>query len=460
MSRRIKLHHVGAFAALVLLSLSPWAVAEAVPAVLTPPAASAGFNGQALSAASAEALLRAELAQVFPVARREAGGFHAPAGPRSDDPIFSVQQFRLTWLAAEVSRRRPDLRDTYADHAAHGTALLARGLWDDTYGGWFWELAPDGTLPVTPGSAEKHLYGQVFGIYASANAYRATGDAAAVRLALDALRWIDAHGLDREHGGYFEVFERDGDAILTAANSTWAQSTRRDRDHIGTPFGHKSMNAHIHALEALTVLYEAWPDEPIRRRLVELLEVVRDRIVLADGGMGQVFEADWTVVPGPRSYGHEVETAYLLIEAARALDGVVDARTWAVAKRLVDDALDEALEPSTGALLENPDAEHLERPWWAQVEMLNALVLMDAAYGGDEPRYRVAAERLWGYITTELVDDAGRWVTAADASGSWSGRRWYAAYHTGRSMLEVSDRLRGTASAEPVRAQESVDAAP
>lgn len=416
-----------------------------------PPSASAPAElplwkqpGVGLSAAAAEALLWAELNLCFPDLLRDGGGFHAVAGPRDDDPVFSVQQARLTWLAAEVARLRPAVAERFGGYAEHGIDLLAGSMWDGLYGGWYWELSPDATPPTDPAGTEKHLYAQVFGLYAAANAYRVTGDAKAERLATAVFEWLETYARDTEHGGYFEVFDRGGRPLLDADGIAYATTKKRNRDHIGTPFGHKSMNAHIHALEAVTVWREAKPgDSRVEARLRELLTIVRDRIVQPDGGLAQVLTREWRPIPGHRSYGHEVETAFLMIEAAEALDDKAELdKTWPIAKRMVDDAIDEAIDPATGALVEDPVHAPDKRPWWAQVEMLNALLLMDAEYGSGDPMYRATAERLWAFTASELVDKQGRWVTAADPAGRWSGRRWYAAYHTGRAMLEVADRLR------------------
>ncbi len=390
-----------------------------------------------LRAETVEALLWAELDQCFPQRLRPGGGYRAVVEPRPEDPVFGVQQARLTWLAAEVARRRPDAAERYRGYADHGIEMLAGPMWDETYGGWFWQLPADASTPADGADAEKHLYGQVFGIYAASNAYRATGNPDALRLAQEGFAWLETHARDTDHGGYFEVFARDGRPLMAADES----QRNKKRDHIGTPFGHKSMNAHIHALEAITALYAAWPDAAVRERLEELLTIVRDRITQPGSGLTQVLTLDWRPTPGHRSFGHEVETAYLMIEAAEALGFGEDAQTRSAARQLVDDALAQATEADTGALLEDPGAETLQRPWWAQVEMLNALMLMDETYGGETPAYREAAARLWAYIVDEQVDENGRWLTAAQPGGGWGGRRWYAAYHTGRSLLEVADRL-------------------
>ena len=51
----------------------------------------------------------------------------------------------------------------------------------------------------------------------------------------------------------------------------------------GFPIGYKSMNTHIHVLEALTALARVWRDPLVRTRLEETLVIVRDKIAVEPG---------------------------------------------------------------------------------------------------------------------------------------------------------------------------------
>jgi len=77
------------------------------------------------------------------------------------------------------------------------------------------------------------------------------------------------------------------------------------------PVGYKSMNTHIHLLEAFTELYRVWPDPALRARLEEMLVIVRDKICVEPGAMNLYFTSAWQPIPDHDSFGHDVETAYL-----------------------------------------------------------------------------------------------------------------------------------------------------
>src|SRR5207244_13156081 len=94
-----------------------------------------------------------------------------------------------------------------------------------------------------------------------------------------------------------------------------SSSTDRTAPHSGFFAGYKSMNTHIHLLESLSQLYEIWKDDTVRRRLEELLMIVRDKICVQPGVMNLYFTNDWRSIPDHDSYGHDVETSYLMLYA-------------------------------------------------------------------------------------------------------------------------------------------------
>src|SRR4051812_45984804 len=310
---------------------------------------------------------------------RENGGFLCdfdyrwqPAGQQPKSIVF---QGRNTWLAAQGVMRYPgDPR--YLEAAKHGFSFLRDRQWDKEHGGWYWKLDRAGNVtPQTKGV--KHAYGVGFGIYACAAVYRATKDPEALDLAKRGFEWLDTHGHDDKFGGYNEYFARDGTPILDAASNPLGG----DRDSIGTKVGLKSMNTHIHLLEAVAGLYEVWPDGKVAARLNELLGLARDRISAPPGAMHQFFQPDWTPVPDLDSYGHDIETGYLLIEAADVLHKGNDPRTRAVAKSLVDHTLDYGWDKDRSGVYDSGDVlgpvRNKRKVWWAQAEALNALLVMD-----------------------------------------------------------------------------------
>ena len=139
------------------------------------------------------------------------------------------------------------------------------------------------------------------------------------------------------HGGYFEALKRDGTPIVTWDES---QPIARRQDRLGVYYGFKTMNSHIHMLEALAELSRVDSRPIVKERLREVFQIVRDRIAVEPGALNLYLTRDWRAIPAHDSFGHDIETAYLLVEAADALGMADDEPTWTVARRLVDHALD------------------------------------------------------------------------------------------------------------------------
>lgn len=385
------------------------------------------------------------------------GGFHS-AFNRDWSKAASqgkaiVYQARQTWIASQLATQRPALRDEFLAIARQGIRFLKNTMWDKEYGGFYWQLNDDGSLPQGREASEKLLYGESFGIYASAAAFMATRDPADLDFALLAFQWLDRHAHDREHGGYFEVLARDGSPIR--ANVPPRPGSRFHNS--GFHYDYKSQNSHIHILEALTALYQASKDPQVRERLEEIFLIVRDRIVVSPGCLNLFFTPDWRAVPDHDSYGHDIETAFLLIEAAEALRSEVDPETLRVAKMLVDHTLDWGFDHEFGGVYDRgyalSPAFDKKKVWWAQVEAMNSLLMMHELYGKETDRYWHAFLKQWAYIREYQIDREfpGLFAeTEADgkAMPGQKSQNWKAAYHDGRAFLGTTARLRRLASGQ------------
>ncbi len=407
-----------------------------------------------LAAEVEDCLRRQVLEQWFPRAADPAGGFHQnyaedwsrlPGGERA-----VVYQARLTWLAAQAARRFPDESEAYLSYARHGLRCLSEQLWDTEAGGFFWGVG-ETEEPLRNG--EKHIYGLSFAIYALAALFAAGGDQDALTLAKRGYGWLQEYAHDVENGGWREALTRQGEPIFAPAGTPSA-------DAVGARYGCKSMNTHIHLLESLSALYEVWPDTGLLGSLTEVFEIVRDKVAVESVGcLHLYFTPGWQALPDHDSFGHDVETAFLLVEAAAALGQSEDARTWALARRIVDHALDFGWDSLNGGLY---DAGGVFGPifnrkkiWWVQAECLNALFLMDGKFGGETSRYWDAFMRQWRFIQTHQVDHRhGGWFSEVAENGDALPGRvksdgWTEGYHQGRALLTTSAALRARAEEPP-----------
>ena len=411
----------------------------------------------ALAEQTQDNLQRQILQKWFPAAvNRERGGFDQNFAadwtklPGSERSI--VYQSRLTWTAAQAAMRLSREEFIYRNHTRHGVAFLRDTMWDAGSGGFFWQIDNG----IADRNGEKHVYGNAFAIYALSAAYRAIKDPDALRLAQQDFLWLEKHAHDDKNGGYFEALRRDGTPIMAPP------SPDQQGDFIGTHYGYKSMNAHIHLLEAYGALYEVWPNPQLKTRLNELFELVRDRIAVEPGVLNQFFTPDWRPIPADDSYGHDIETAYLLTEAAHILGRDNDSKARRIARDLVDHTLDIAFDQERGGIandggvwgnIVNPD-----KVWWSQAEALNAMLLMHELYGtgpNADRRYWDAFVKQWDFIRNYQIDaENGGWYSFVKNDGTpppanqVKSDRWTESYHQGRALMNVTETLQRLAKGE------------
>jgi mannobiose 2-epimerase len=374
-----------------------------------------------------------------------------------------VQQARHVWTCSYVFEHYPDSMH-FLDYARHGFSFLKKALWDQEYGGFHAYCHPDGT-PVRERMHEKRVYGQSFAVYALAQYCRVSNDPEALELAKKAFLWMEDHAHDPEHGGYFEFLFRKGGPMMERDS---LQVASGDSPGIGL----KDYNSSIHIMEAFTELYRVWPDPLVKERLEEMFHLIRDTFVHPDGYLQLYFYPDWTLVPEEEmerrspdnhwftqhlTYGHDVETAFLLMETAHFLDLALDERTLSIAKRLVDHSLESGWDPEYGGFFDAGKKENgtvtiinRNKSWWGLVEGMNALLLMHSLYPDDPQEYGQKFLLSWEHIDSYLIDkEHGGWYNASLDSSPESVRSkkshiWKTTYHNTRGMINCIGMLRNS----------------
>ncbi len=365
---------------------------------------------------------------------KEHGGFHVNYArdwsPLADRSRFVVYEARVVWTAATVARLRPKARDPYLGYARHGVRYLADVMWDRKAGGFHTHVDLAGRAAPGGPADSRPVYGQAFAIYGLAAAHAATGDAEPLELAKRGWRVVEDRYRDGLGPGYRGAV---GDVSIDG------------------PAAHRTMNDHIHLLEAYAELLRSWPDPELRKRTEELLAFVRDRLFVEPGCLYIALRPDGTVVPAPVSFGHDVETAFLMIEAEEALGREPSAATLRAARMLVDHALARGYDSTRGQLFEYGSAygPAIDRSvqWWAQFEALNAFQLMDERFGREDDRYRAAFSKAWALARDAFADREHPGVCPQmDERGEVrcdsKSHNWFASYHTARALLFTADRLR------------------
>jgi len=372
-----------------------------------------------------------------------------------------VQQARHLWATSHIYENYPG-KDEFLEYAVHGFQFLKDHMWDREFGGFYYSTTREG-IPAREYNGEKRIYGEAFALYGLSQYYRVSDDPEALGLAIKTFRWMEDRAHDPEYGGYFERLNRDG----TPVREPDAKKGEPD-DSAAT--GLKDYNSSIHIMEALTSFYGIWPDTLVRERLEEMFYLVRDTFVHPEGYLQLYFYPDWTLVPDETmesasggdhwytqhiTYGHDVETAYLLLETAHMLGWDKDSATHRIAKRLVDHSLESGWDSVAGGFFDagkTVDGEikiiNRHKSWWAQIEGMNALLLMHTLYPGDPADYYGLFVKMWEYIDRYLIDkEHGGWFnsgldTFPENRTQRKSHAWKTTYHNARGMINCIRMLK------------------
>jgi mannobiose 2-epimerase len=361
----------------------------------------------------------------------ECGGFIGRMSNDGEiDPKASkglILNTRLLWTFSALYRFNNDSR--CQDMAKRAYDYLETYFWDSLHGGTFWQVDFQGNLL----DDKKKIYGQAFHVYALAEYYQAFGDTSALRRAKQLFELIEIHSRDKTYGGYIEVCNRDW---------TIAEDLRlsdKDMDE------KKSMNNHLHLLEAYTNLYRIWPDTKLRQCLTELIDIMDKKIADSETGhLNHFFDELWQPKSTNYTFGHDIEASWLLCEAAEVLGGP-DVTSRALRSAKV--TLAEGFNDDGGLCYEGQGGRVTDpnREWWPQAEsvvgFLNAYEL-----SGDQS-FLEAAQKAWAYIEKYFVNEKdGDWFWRINPDGNPDPNepkvsQWKGPYHSVRACLESIRRL-------------------
>jgi mannobiose 2-epimerase len=340
--------------------------------------------------------------------------------------------------------------------AAHGFKFLKNFMWDKEFGGFYNLVNREGEPIKENGEINKLAYGNAFAIYGLAAYYKASKDTAALKLAQETFNWLEKHSYDPVYGGYFQFMSREGTPFKDG--------------YKGTP--PKDQNTSIHLLECFTELYEVWPDPVLKERLNSMLKIIRDTITTKKGYLNLFFNQAWVPFSNSQyspeyikansefdhvSFGHDIETAYLLLEASNVLGIKNDTVTLRVAKKMVDHSYKNGWDKEYGGLYDGgyyfSQTQGITiiretKEWWSQAEAMNSFLMMSELFPGEKLHYYEKFCYQWSYIKKYLIDPKyGGWYWGGidKVPGNIhapKGSIWKCNYHTSRALINCLKRLR------------------
>lgn len=322
-------------------------------------------------------------------------------------------------------------RKEYLDIAIRARDYIMEHFYDPEFGGVFWSLNADGT----PLDTKKQFYAIGFTIYGMSEYARATGDKAALDLAVKLYHDIENHSYDPVNGGYMEACTRDWQKIDDMRLS--------DKDENMA----KTMNTHLHILEPYTNLYRVWKSDELRQSIVRLLDIFLNKIEDPKSRhLGLFFDEQWNRHDRIISYGHDIEASWLLLEAAQVLgDEEILKTVLEHTKHIAEAALEGRC--CDGSMVYERHASGSydnDKHWWVQAENVIGQVYLFKYHGMDE--YLDKAVQSWQYIKDNIVDyDGGEWfwsrqgdsVNRVDDKAGF----WKCPYHNSRMCIEVAETL-------------------
>ncbi len=367
-----------------------------------------------------------------------------------EDEKSLIAQTRCLFTIASAHRAGYG-NGAYAAMAKHGADFLINKMWDEKHGGFFWMMNRKGEVKID----QKIIYGHSFAIYSLSEYTLATGDQRGVEYAEKVFDLLQKYCADTRYGGYWEMFHRD-----------WTMcgpgSQGGDR---------KTLDVHMHLMEAFTTLYECTGKEVHRRKLAENIDLLLNKIIHPQYKTGiPQFYKDWTVAPqikfdiiwgwdrfspdGEKGnatdntcYGHNAEFAHLLIHAYRIMK--IDPNSEKdLFRTIFDHTVDNGIDWEFGGVyVEGPHSGGVydkEKEFWQQAEAL--IGLLDGVLMFNDEKYWKAYVNVHRFVIDKVVNKGvGEWYPLLTRTGVpiWThmSHSWKINYHTVRAMIQSVVRL-------------------
>jgi mannobiose 2-epimerase len=368
--------------------------------------------------------------------------------PDRSQPKGLIVNARILWMFSAVHGASPD--PLYKKMAERAYDFVMNRFWDPKHGGAFWRLNDEGK--VTDDC--KKIYGQAFYIYGLTEYYRAFGDEPALKRAKELFGLIERYAHDEKFGGYGEVY-------LHNWSLAGPEARLSDKD-MNEP---KSMNNHLHVLEAYTNLYRVWREPRVAARLRELMEIFVTKILNSKAKhFHHFFDEQWNVRSDSHTFGHDIEASWLLCEAAETFgDDNLSKRMDALAVNLAGAVFDEGLSAEGALYYEGRGGKIIDagHEGWPQAEGL--VGFLNAFKISGDGKFLTAALRIWNYTARKIVDRVhGEWFWRISENGHPDPdlpkvSEWKGPYHASRACLEIVRRVNELTKSEPPPGLASTD---
>ncbi len=345
-------------------------------------------------------------------------------------PKGSVLHARILWSFSAAYQVTND--EKHKILAKKAFEYIKNHFYDTEFGGIFWSINADGS----PKETKNQIYALAFTIYGLTEYYKISNENEALDLAINLYQKIEKHSYDKLKEGYFEAFTRDWQPIEDLRLSEKDANEK------------KTMNTHLHIVEAYANLYSVWKNTDLKFKIAKILHVID--VYFIDKNTWHLklfFDENWIEKPDVISYGHDIEAAWLLQWCAEIIEDkplIEKYQKYAVeiAKVTkegidVDGGLWYEFDPKTNELI-------AEKHWWPQSELLIGMV--NAYQLTNDISFLEIAEKNFEFIQNHIIDKKnGEWIWGINQDYSKIPKDkagfWKCPYHNSRACIELIKRL-------------------
>jgi cellobiose epimerase len=367
---------------------------------------------------------------------KENGGFYGKIDHNNkiypEAPKGSVLNSRILWTFSSAHHLTG--KKKYAEIAESAFKYLVGHFIDREFDGVYWTVDFKGE----PLNTKKQIYALAFTIYGLSEYYHSFRDEKAKEKAIEIYNAVVSHSYDKENGGYIEALTRDwkkaDDLRLSAKDANEK----------------KSMNTHLHLLEAFANLYKVWEDECLKKKIVELVNIFLDHII--DNKTYHLilfFDEEWNPRSDIISYGHDIEAAWLLQEAAEAVhDDPLLEKVKKISVRVAEAAAN-GLDGDGGLWYEYDVSRHHligQKHSWPQAEAM--VGFLNAWQITNDKRFLERSLLSWQFVKEYILDKkSGEWYWGINEDHSPMLQEekagiWKCPYHNSRACMEIIKRIK------------------
>lgn len=335
---------------------------------------------------------------------------------------------RITWFFSNAYTLLKD--KSLLAEAEHGYQFMRDYCMDKENGGIYWSVKYDGT----PEETLKHTYNQAFAIYALSSYYEASGDKEALSMAFSLFDIIESKC--RDEVGYLEAFSRYFEEIdneKLSENGVMAE---------------KTMNTLLHVFEAYTELYRVSHEKKVKERLHDILDSFATQVYNPELHRQEVFfDKNMNSILDLHSYGHDIETAWLIDRGVEVLgEEEYDRKMSPITKDLTEQIYKIAFDGHSLCNECERGVVDTHRIWWVQAETIVGF-LNGYEKTPEKKEYYEGAKAVWNYIKEYMLDKRkdSEWYWRVDENGRPDEGKpivepWKCPYHNGRMCIEVIRR--------------------